>query len=233
MTPLIASMSRLVPDPETGYWFDIGAIPIGGHFELDPELMIYLPYDVVFIVGQNADGRALVRATFKEGEQTKKSSIGVTGFIFTRGVVQIKPFAYILHDDKRLAVWPEGAIKRDETMLALGLLDTLLRRLDIAHTAYQPKPVNTFTNRRKIAQGRRPSYEWRTVVVQPRPKSSPQGGTHASPRAHDRRGHWRTLKDKRVWVKPCRVGNPADGQVFHDYKIISDSSSSSERLLPA
>lgn len=212
MTPLITSMSRLVPDPECGYWFDLGELPDGKYFDLDPELMIHLPYDAIFMVGTYFSRRFLIKATFSN------DSVGMTGFLFADELREIKPFAYILKDDK-LAVWPQGATSNTDTMFALGVLDTLLRRLDVAQTAHQPVVAETFTNRRKIAQGKRPTYDWRTITVQPRVKSEPQGGTHASPRAHDRRGHWRTLKEKKVWVRPCRVGNPADGQVFHDYKV--------------
>ena len=36
------------------------------------------------------------------------------------------------------------------------------------------------------------------------------GGTHASPRPHDRRGHRRHLSDGRaVWVRSCHVGETA------------------------
>jgi hypothetical protein len=44
----------------------------------------------------------------------------------------------------------------------------------------------------------------------PRSKSIPLGGTHASPRPHPRRGHWRRIGDennrKLAWVKPAFVG---------------------------
>jgi hypothetical protein len=48
----------------------------------------------------------------------------------------------------------------------------------------------------------------------------PQGGTHASPRWHIRRGHWRQLgTDRRVFVRECRVGDPARGGVVKDYRV--------------
>lgn len=70
------------------------------------------------------------------------------------------------------------------------------------------------------ALGRLPLLEWRTVVVEPRPpRAEPKGGTHASPRQHDRRGHWRTRGEKRFWVKQCRVGRLIDGMIMKDYKV--------------
>ena len=45
--------------------------------------------------------------------------------------------------------------------------------------------------------------------------SEPQGGTHASPRWHVRRGHWRQLADgRRVFVRACEVGDPERGGVM-------------------
>ena len=47
-----------------------------------------------------------------------------------------------------------------------------------------------------------------------------QGGTHASPRWHLRRGHWRTLGDgQRVFVRECEVGDIARGGVIKDYRV--------------
>lgn len=212
MTPLIAELIRVTPDPEAGYWFDLGDLPPNIEFNLDPELLIHLPYDAVFIVGKTGKQKVLIKATFQS------DTVGVAGFIFREKVEEIKAFVYSVKDEN-LAVYPAGAKDRQETMLALAVLDTLLRRLQAPQTAYQPSVRQSFTNNRKIAQGKKPAYDWRTVTVQPREKFGSLGGTHASPRAHDRRGHWRTLGDKKVWVKPCRVGDPALGQVFHDYKV--------------
>lgn len=46
------------------------------------------------------------------------------------------------------------------------------------------------------------------------------GGTHASPRWHIRRGHWRSLGDgRRVFVRECEVGDPSRGGVVKDYRL--------------
>lgn len=217
MTPLIAELVRVTPDPEAGYWFDLGEVPEAIDFVLDPELMVHLPYDVVFVAARAGRRRVLVRAAFQLksvlGEQ-----ISVVGFVFGDTMIDINPFVY-MEKDEGIGVYPEGATKQQTTMMALAIIQTLLGRLEAQQTAYQPTVKQSFTNKRKIAQGKKPSYDWRTVTVLPRPKGEPLGGTHASPRAHDRRGHWRTIKTKKVWVKPCRVGDPSSGTVFHDYKV--------------
>lgn len=45
-------------------------------------------------------------------------------------------------------------------------------------------------------------------------------GTHASPRWHLRRGHWRRLADgRRIFVRECEVGDIARGGVIKDYRV--------------
>ena len=46
------------------------------------------------------------------------------------------------------------------------------------------------------------------------------GGTHATPRWHIRRGHWRNLADgRRVFVRECEVGDKSRGGVVKDYEV--------------
>ncbi|MCC7462395.1 MAG: hypothetical protein IT480_08030 [Gammaproteobacteria bacterium] len=46
------------------------------------------------------------------------------------------------------------------------------------------------------------------------------GGSHASPRWHIRRGHWRELADgRRVFVRECEVGDIARGGMIKDYRV--------------
>ena len=47
-----------------------------------------------------------------------------------------------------------------------------------------------------------------------------RGGSHASPRWHIRRGHWRTLQDgRRVFVRECEVGDQTRGGIVKDYRM--------------
>ena len=46
----------------------------------------------------------------------------------------------------------------------------------------------------------------------------PLGGTHASPRWHIRRGHYRQLPDRMVPVRECEVGDKTRGGVVKDYR---------------
>ena len=65
------------------------------------------------------------------------------------------------------------------------------------------------------------SYRVATIdIANIRRLAEPAGGTHASPRWHVRRGHWRTLRNReRVFVRECEVGDEARGGVVKDYCI--------------
>lgn len=134
------------------------------------------------------------------------------------------PIMVYLIDEGQIRYGPmdEGVtMDKTEAEMILGFVSAWYESLSRRNQAYIPSVAQTFTNRRKIAQGKPPSYDWRTVIIEPvAPRKESQGGTHASPRLHDRRGHLRRLRNgKNVWVKACKVGDPTKGIVFHDYKI--------------
>lgn len=88
-------------------------------------------------------------------------------------------------------------------------------------------PIRSTTQRKqaweRICKGKLPLWEWKTVVIEPSEVGPApyKGGTHASPREHDRRGHFRTYKKtgRQVWIHNMVVGNKALGRVDHDYVI--------------
>lgn len=64
-----------------------------------------------------------------------------------------------------------------------------------------------------------PIFSTWTLRIRPSKKGGCNGGTHASPRVHLRRGHIRQyLPGKYIWVQPCVVGN-SKGIISKDYKI--------------
>jgi hypothetical protein len=75
-------------------------------------------------------------------------------------------------------------------------------------------------NARRKAKGKRPLLIWTTINLDaPRYVSEPKGGTHASPRLHDRRGHWVTSKlGKRFWRKESKVGSAKNGITIQSYE---------------
>jgi len=112
-------------------------------------------------------------------------------------------------------------IPEKDAQMVLAMVGNWYRVLSQRCSSYKPVVRNTFTNRRKIAQGKVPTYDWTMVYIEPsKPRSESKGGTHASPRQHDRRGHLRRLRSgKNVWVRPCKVGDPTKGVVWHGYAI--------------
>ena len=134
------------------------------------------------------------------------------------------PVMVYLIDNDQIRYGPvEEAVTMDKTEaeMILGFVSAWYESLSRRNQAYIPSVAPTFTNRRKIAQGKVPSYDWTTVIIEPsKARSESKGGTHASPRQHDRRGHLRRLKSgKNVWVKPCKVGNADKGIIWHDYAL--------------
>ena len=121
------------------------------------------------------------------------------------------------------AIYPETLAEMTKARAApiVGVLAEFLKGAN--PTGYRAtEKANSITNKRRAAKGKAPLiYDWHTVVIEPgRPGGECLGGTHASPRQHERRGHWRTCANgKRVWVRHCTVGDASLGTVFKDYKV--------------
>lgn len=114
-------------------------------------------------------------------------------------------------------------VSEDKMSLILTVLHASLMNavISIPQQAHIATPVSGTVNAKRVRNGKKPLFTWTTVTITPpKPHAPPQGGHHASPRLHDRRGHYRTYKSgKRVWIKNCKVGKAADGIGFHDYKV--------------
>ena len=85
-----------------------------------------------------------------------------------------------------------------------------------------PTPRDIEVNEKKMRKGKKPLIEFRliSVTAQKRDLPSIPQGTHASPRQHWRRGHWRTYKSGiRAWVEPMLVGDEKNGKIVKDYVI--------------
>ena len=98
------------------------------------------------------------------------------------------------------------------------------RALSILSHAGEDKPRKVMAGlRRKYAKAGVSGWTWHQITIdveRARAKSLELGGTHASPRWHIRRGHWRQLADgRRVFVRQCQVGDPARGGVVKDYIV--------------
>lgn len=215
MTPTVTAASRLVDDPSTWMWFDVGQLPEHAQRPIDPEIIMRPPFDRCAVCGRDADGDLfMMMVTHAE------ASLTLSGLTKTaRGLVELRPFALIrAGDDLGL----HRAEDMEQAQAAVGIVSDWLTHLaESGATGFMRAVAPGALNQARIKAGKRPfSFEWRTVKIGAKPGYRPGAGTNASPRAHDRRGHWRTLADgRRIWVIACRVGDPADGIVCHDYSV--------------
>jgi len=157
--------------------------------------------------------------------QNQEKVTGVVGLQWeNKKIADIPTFFYLVDDEGVKVRHKDGTPFDYRTSYATGVLAFIaafLQSLEKTPVTGH-KPIKRPNHEKKVRQGKIPSYDWTTVVIEPsKPKGDSQGGTHASPRWHERRGHWRVMKKtgRKVWVKNCEVGNKARGAVFHDYEV--------------
>lgn len=218
MTPLITELIKLAPDPELYHWFDVGDLPLEAEFVND-EQMFCLPYKKTVVVGRDADSSKFMLSLIGGGD-----SVAVGGFLFVGPYPQdITPFAYVnTPEGTRVYGANNEPPSKAQYMPAMAIVSNFLRGLQKPTKAHVPVARKSFINSKRAAKNKGPVlFDWHTVEVAPvTKKMQHQGGTHASPRLHDRRGHWRTMRSgKRTWVRDCKVGDASKGVVFKDYKV--------------
>lgn len=220
MTPLIAEFVKLAPDPELYYWFDVGQLAEQGTLLVNDEL-VTLPYQRTIVVGVLEDGSKFMLVLIG-GED----SVAVSGILSVGELARtyIEPFSYVnTPEGMRVYGINDEPPPRSHSMPVMAIVSTFLSGLRVPTTAHVPTARKSLINSKRAAKGKGPVlFDWRTVEIGPVTQKMPhQGGTHASPRLHDRRGHWRTYKasGKRVWVRDCKVGDASKGVVFKDYRI--------------
>lgn len=235
MTPLIAMyISRGVGfDPAQYTWMDMSVLPedfnahellaqagvLHTQMHLD---QLHFPFPSIVLVVRKEEETVLTITTRDEGVLVEmwgsdKEHVGTwtpeTGFVYH-------------------PIWAESARKypdrygnakdfgkiiagRISVLEALMFYTSKKRRMVQGYKCVADKAVND----KRIRKGKKPLYEWRTIEIKPSAMRNPlKGGTHASPRLHDVRGHWAvSKKGKRYWVKPHRRGDSAKGTIFHDY----------------
>lgn len=220
MTPLVKEMVAL--DPEfalSSIWFDIGTLPryTFAWSDLPGSL---LPFEKCAIVGRDSKGDKFLVLTMQGDENT----IVLFGCaMFPDHWTRTPLFAVVMEDGgcRIGSVEGEEEVTKAQAAPIVGILAEFLKAT--SKTGYRAtEKANSVTNKRRSAKGKAPLiYDWHTVVIEPPAiKGEYQGGTHASPRQHERRGHWRTCANgKRVWVRNCTVGDASRGSVFKDYRI--------------
>jgi len=230
-TQLIRSTMRYMADagidPVELQWFDAtGMFQDKTHVGQDPLLECRPPFEKCMVVfqGKTTSGNTMEMFMTVVGTDPEEGIVLSVWRAPAGGRPVASPLLVYAVDGGLVRYGPADSdeqIDEKEAQMILGFVSAWYGSMVGKVESYRPVVRDTFTNRRKIEQGKTPSYDWTTVYIEPvKPRSDDKGGTHASPRLHDRRGHLRRLRSgKNVWVKACKVGDPTKGAVFHDYKI--------------
>jgi hypothetical protein len=145
------------------------------------------------------------------------------------------PLSFSLRiEDGKVMITLGSPTKGDIPVPDVGLVNTLIDRTlyaihkmtlsqsDAEYYVSKPTPREIQVNKKKLSKRKRPTIEFRLIKLdgyKPQLPTLPQG-THASPRQHWRRGHWRNLASgKRVFVKPMLVGDEKNGKIIKDYIV--------------
>lgn len=108
----------------------------------------------------------------------------------------------------------------DEVIAAVQACATLnCENVDIT-SIHPPKDLNA----RRLKKGKAPLFSYHILECSTDNSCIRRdlGGTHASPRAHIRRGHIRRLSDIRsTWVRHAIISSSSSGVVSKDYRIAS------------
>jgi hypothetical protein len=98
----------------------------------------------------------------------------------------------------------------------------------------RPSTEDVAANKKRARKGKAPLVEFKLVSITGKETHKPSipHGTHASPKQHWRRGHWRTYKSgKRSWVEPMLVGDEKNGKIIKDYAIGNYRDSGSHAII--
>ena len=216
MTPLVCEAVKLAPEPETALWFDVGMMEPIFNKHVPADVVMNLPFKRTGIAGVDSKNRK-----FSLWLTAGENSVTVAGCTI-KPTKYFEPFAYIL-TDQGMRYYNHGKeVTQDEILPVLRMVYAVLLKLVGKEQAYKPTPQRTFINAKRKAKGKSAlTFDWHTVEIEPpKAKNDHQGGTHASPRRHQVRGHWRTYKSgKRGWVKECWKGDASKGTVFKDYQL--------------
>jgi hypothetical protein len=220
-------MTDAAIDPAEMHWFDVSnAFTNTQRVNLDPIMSYRPPFEKCMVVWQGATKshqsyEVLMMIAGNDPEEGIVVSLwkGPGGTILQ----SFPAMVYLIEDDniRYGGLDDDRPLDKEIAEVMLAQIGAWYAAMDKRTEVYVPVIKNTFTNKRKIAAGKFPAYEWKTVYIEPiKPRLENRGGTHASPRLHDRRGHLRRLKSgKNVWVKAHKVGEINKGIVFHDYAV--------------
>lgn len=248
MSPLIAAMVSISPfSPINHVWFDLTNLPNiqdkiqekikhrtlkdlvdGGLVENYP-----LPFEKIAVV-MSASGKKHYAVTIERSDDVLSFDFWGTGFDGPASKVVVETYLnnITMHFNPKYQQTMKASNitnYRDKHEALVGMLLFTFVAIsqgavpEINRTGY--RCIDNPRNAKRIKKGKKPLFEWETVVVEsklPTPSIS-LGGTHASPKPHDRRGHQRRLKSGQVvYVRPHTINRhkiPTEGFIHHDYRV--------------
>ena len=235
MTPLILRAVNFFPELAADYkWFDIADTDHGvtyTHQENMEGIKNPLPFEKCAIAGIDLDGQTYAVLVSREADGMLLVQ-GANTLANTNNLqIQIDPVFRVdpvedgaaeggitlFYEDKQ---FEKNELANQVSGISLVIINTFLRSLDRQLISEVYTPIPSKNHAKRLRQGKLPLFDWHTVAIEPpKPKAEAQGGTHASPRLHDVRGHWVKRGDKRFWRKAHQRGDASIGVVFHDYKL--------------
>jgi hypothetical protein len=237
MTPNIQKAVTLHPERAADYtWFDLEdlfELKEFEHSEVAKIIQQPMPFDKCGVAGTELDGiffsLLITRGTEGEFEGALLVETALMYPEMKNKVIYGPPFwirpELSVGDDLELSFVNSKDAAKDtavgmykvSSVLAAVFIDAVSKQ-DSQYPMYAPEPKSN--NAKRLRQGKPPLFSWHTVLIEPTKQKFPhQGGTHATPRQHDVRGHWVNRNGKRFWRKPHKRGDASLGIVFHDYKI--------------
>lgn len=122
-------------------------------------------------------------------------------------------------DGPNPAMPQEGSQSFEAAIAVVFHLGVFLQVLNCVNVSTKVIDAPKFLNKKRLAKGKLPIYEYKTLVLRPNATQRLDGGgTHDSPRVHLRRGHIKHRKTGDFWWQPCVVGDPKRGVVMKDYR---------------
>lgn len=106
--------------------------------------------------------------------------------------------------------------------LCIGCVRNFCSALNCSNVEKKKNVIDKKINDKRIKNGKLPIVEFYTLQIKKEfyDKNLHAKGSHASPRVHLRRGHFRrTFDGKCIWVQPCIVGDKDKGMINKDYRL--------------
>ena len=238
MTPLITKAVTFFPDLAADYqWFDIADLDHGvvfTHKENLEALKHPLPFPKCGVAGVDMDGQTYGLLISQEGHMLMVHGANTVAAYNNQRIQKDAVFRFdpldedpegitIFFDDKR--IYQDKRVldhAHEVSVISMVVIATFLRNLNKQAITALYTPIPSKNHAKRLRQGKKPMFDWHTVVIEPRKeKNESLGGTHSSPRLHEVRGHWVHRNNKRFWRKPHQRGDVTKGIVFHDYKMIN------------